>query len=190
MAAPKPTESNARRSKPKTFGLLAEYESASAVYHACEKVRDAGYRRWDSYTPFPVHNLDKAMGLKPSVLPWIVFAMGMTGASSALLLQWWTAAVDYPIIIAGKPYFSYQAFVPVTFELGVLFSAFGAVFGMLGLNKLPMWYHSLFNSDRFARVTDDKFFIAIEARDPKYDLERTRKLLEGTGATFVEEVED
>jgi hypothetical protein len=176
--------------KKKTYGLLAEYDSARAIYHACEQVRDAGYKVWDSYTPFAVHNLDKAMGLAPSVLPWIVFAMGMTGASLALLLPWWTSTIDYPIIIAGKPYFSWQAFVPVTFELGVLFSAFGAVFGMLGLNRLPMWYHSLFNSERFARVTDDKFFIAIEARDPNYDPQKTRELLERTGALHIEEVED
>lgn len=176
--------------KKKTYGLLAEYDTAAAVYHACEQVRDAGYKVWDSHTPFAVHNLDKAMGLPPSVLPWIVFVMGMTGASLAMLLQWWTSTIDYPIIIAGKPYFSWQAYVPVTFELGILFSAFGAVFGMLGLNRLPMWYHSLFNSDRFARVTDDKFFIAIEARDPKYDPQKTRELLERTGAVHIEEVED
>jgi hypothetical protein len=176
--------------KKKVYGLLAEYDTAAAVFHACEQVRDAGYTAWDSHTPFAVHNLDKAMGLKPSVLPWIVFVMGMTGASLAMLLQWWTSTIDYPVIIAGKPYFSWQAYVPVTFELGILFSAFGAVFGMLGLNRLPMWYHSLFNSDRFARFSDDKFFIAIEARDPKYDPQKTRELLERTGAVHIEEVED
>ena len=177
-------------SKTKQFGLLAEYDSAAAIFKACEQVRDAGYKRWDSYTPFPVHNLDKAMGIKPSVLPFIVFACGMTGAACGLLLQWWSSTIAYPLVIAGKPLFSFQANVPVTFELGILFSAFGAVFGMLGLNKLPQFYHPLFNIARFARVTDDKFFIAIEATDPKYDLEKTRKLLEETGATAVEEVED
>ncbi len=180
----------AKSKKIKTFGLLAEYESAADIFHACEKIRDAGYKRWDSYTPFPVHNLDKAMGLKPSVLPWIVFACGMTGAASGLLLQWWSSTIAYPLIIAGKPLFSFQANVPVTFELGILFSAFGAVFGMLGLNKLPQYYHPLFNIPRFARVTDDRFFIAIESSDPKFDLEKTRKLLEDTHAVKVEEVED
>ncbi|MEZ4451169.1 MAG: DUF3341 domain-containing protein [Nannocystaceae bacterium] len=177
-------------SKKKVFGLLAEYDTAHAIFHACEKVRDAGYQKWDSYTPFPVHNLDKAMGLKPSLLGWIVFAAGMTGASCGMLLQWWTATIEYPVIIAAKPYFSYQAFVPVTFELGVLFASFGAVLGMLGLNKLPQWYHSCFKSERFARVTDDRFFICVEAADPKYDVERTRQLLQGTGAIHIEEVED
>jgi hypothetical protein len=174
----------------KTFGMLAQYETAEQIFKACEKVRDAGYTRWDSYTPFPVHNLDKAMGLKPSILPWIVFACGMTGASSGMLLQWWTSTVAYPIIIAAKPLFSYQAFVPVTFELGILFSAFGALLGMLGLNKLPQYYHSLFKVKAFDRVTDDKFFIAIETRDPKYDTAKVKELLEGTGASMVQEVED
>lgn len=174
----------------KMYGLLAEYETTPGIYKACEQVRDAGYTRWDSHTPFPVHGLDKAMGLRPSLLPWIVFAMGMTGVTLGLTLQWWVAAVEYPLIIAAKPYFSYQAFVPVTFECGILFAAFGALFGMLGLNKLPMYYHSLFKSDRFSRVTDDRFFISIEVSDPRYDLEKTRKFLESTGAVHVEEVED
>ena len=139
----------------KMFGMLAEYETPADIFHACEMVRDAGYSRWDSYTPFPVHNLDKAMGIKPSVLPFIVFACGMTGAACGLLLQWWSSTIAYPLVIAGKPLFSFQANVPVTFELGILFSAFGAVFGMLGLNKLPQFYHPLFNIARFARVTDD-----------------------------------
>lgn len=187
MATP---PASSKPSRVKKFGLLAEYDSAPAIYKACEKIRDAGYKRWDSYTPFPVHNLDKAMGIKPSVLPFIVFACGMTGAACGLLLQWWTSTIAYPLVIAGKPLFSFQANVPVTFELGILFSAFGAVFGMLGLNKLPQFYHPLFNIARFARVTDDRFFIAIEATDPKYNLEKTRKLLEETGSVNVEEVDD
>ncbi len=177
-------------SKRKVYGLLAEYDSAQAIFTACEQVRDAGYQKWDSHTPFPVHNLDKAMGLGQSVLPWFVFAMGITSASVATILAWWTSTIDYPIIIAGKPYFSWQAFVPVIFELGVLLASFGAVFGMLGLNRLPQFYHPLFNSERFLRCSDDRFFIAIEARDRSYDRERTRKLLESTGAVHIEEVED
>ena len=178
-------------SKPnQPFGMLAEYTTAREIYHACESVRDAGYVRWDSHTPFPVHNLDKAMGLRPSPLPWIVFAAGMSGASLGFLLQWWVSTIAYPIVVHGKPYFSYQAFVPVTFELGILFSAFGAVLGMLGLNRLPQWYHSLFNAPKFARATDDRFFISIEVSDPNYDPEKTRALLESTGAVSVEEVED
>jgi len=152
-------------------------------------VRDAGYTKWDSHTPFPVHGLPKAMGLKPSKLAWIVLACGLTGAAGAMLLQWWTHAVDYKYIISAKPYFSWPAFIPITFEVMVLFSAFGAVFGMLGLNRLPQYYHPLFRSERFERVTDDGFFISIEARDPEFSPEETRALLEACGAVNVEEVE-
>jgi hypothetical protein len=176
--------------RPRTFGLLAEYETAADLYHACERVRDAGYAAWDAHTPFPVHGLDKAMGLRPSIVPYIVAVMGFSGAGLGFLMQYWMSAVDYPLIISAKPFNSYPAWVPVTFELGILLGSFGAVFGMLGLNKLPQYYHSVFNSNRFPKFSDDRFFISIEARDPKYDLERTRKLLETTGAVAVEEVED
>lgn len=174
----------------KVYGLLAEYETPAAIFDACEKVREAGYGAWDAHTPYPVHGLEKAMGLRPSVVPWIVCVMGFSGAALGFLLQWWTSAVDYPLIISGKPFNSYPAFVPVTFELGILLGSFGAVFGMFGLNKLPTYYHSVFNSRRFARCTDDRFFICIEARDPKYDAEKTKSLLESTGAVHVEEVEN
>ena len=174
----------------KTYGLLAEYENPAQVFHACEQVRDAGFQKWDAYTPFPVHGLDGAMGLKRSPLPWVVLVMGLTGSSLAMTLQWWIHNVEYPLVISGKPLFSWQAFVPVTFELGILFASFGAVFGMLGLNRLPQFFHSLFKAPRFKRVTDDKFFIAIESIDPSYDAEKTRKLLEASGAVSVEEVEE
>jgi len=176
--------------RPRNFGLLAEYETATDLYHACERVRDAGYAAWDAHTPFPVHGLDKAMGLRGSIVPYIVAVMGFSGAGLGFLMQYWMSAVDYPLIISAKPFNSYPAWVPVTFELGILLGSFGAVFGMLGLNKLPQYYHSVFNSSRFHRFSDDRFFISIEARDPKYDLDRTRKLLETTGAVSVEEVED
>ncbi len=176
--------------RPKIYGLLAEYDTPGELYHACEKVRDAGYGAWDAHSPFPVHGLEKAMGLRPSIVPWIVCVMGFSGTALGFLLQWWTSAVDYPLVISAKPFNSYQAFVPVIFELSILLGSFGAVFGMFGLNRLPTLYHSLFNSERFLRVTDDKFFISIEARDPKYDPQRTRDLLESTGAAAVEEVED
>jgi hypothetical protein len=171
------------------FGILAEFETAADIYHACEQVRDAGYTVWDSHTPFPVHNLERAMGLKPSKLPWIVLAMGLTGAGSGLLLQWWVSAVAYPVVIAGKPYFSWPAFVPIIFELMVLFSAFGAVIGMLGINRLPHLYHPLFRSRRFEHFSDDRFFISIERVDPKYDREQTAELLRSLGAKHVEIVE-
>jgi len=176
--------------RPKIFGLLAEYETPGDLYHACEKVRDAGYRTWDAYTPFPVHGLERAMGLRPSIVPWIVCFMAFTGMGLGFALEYSASVLFYPIIIAAKPYNSYQAFVPVTFECAILLGSFGAVFGMLGLNRLPQLYHSLFNSSRFTRVTDDRFYIAIEARDARFDSKETRALLESTGALAVEEVED
>jgi hypothetical protein len=177
-------------SRTPSWGLLAEYETPAAVYHACEQVREAGYRHWDSYTPFPVHGLDKAMGIKRSRLPFIVLAGALLGGSGGMLLQWWTSAVDYPWVVSGKPFFSWPAFMPVTFELAVLCGALGAVLGMLGLNRLPQYYHSLFHSKRFERVSDDRFFIAIEATDPQFDLEQTAALLRDTGATHVERVKE
>lgn len=174
----------------KVFGIVAEFSSPHDIFHACEKVRDSGFKKWDAHTPFPVHGLDGAMGLKPSILPWIVLVMALTGATAAMGLQWWINVVEYPLVISGKPHFSWQAFIPVTFELSVLFGAFGAVFGMFGLNKLPQFYHPVFKSSRFARATDDKFFISIEAIDPKFSLESTTALLKSAGAVFVEVVEE
>ena len=176
--------------RPKVYGLLAEFETAATLYHACERVRDAGYVVWDAHSPFPVHGLERAMGVRRSMVPWIVAICGFSGAGLGFLMQWWMSAVDYPLIIAAKPFNSYPAFVPVTFELGILLGSFGAVFGMLGLNKLPTLYHSLFHSRRFARVTDDRFFISIEARDPNYDPTKTKSLLKEAGAVAVEEVEE
>ena len=172
------------------FGVLAEFASPREIFHACEKVRDAGYEKWDAHTPFPVHGLDKAMGLRPSKVPWVALVMGLTGMGAALLLQWWTSAVDYKLIIAGKPYFSWPAIVPICFEVKVLFAALGAVLGMFHFNRLPQLYHSLFHSKRFERVTDDAFFISIEAVDPKFDADQTAQFLQGLGATHVELVDD
>ncbi len=172
------------------YGVLAEFESPSKIYKACEKVRDAEYTKWDSFTPFPVHGLEKAMGLARSKLPFVVFGFGITGASCAFALQSWISAVDYPIIIAGKPYFSWQAFIPVTFEVMVLFSAASAVITMLAMNLLPRWHHPLLKTARFAKATDDGFFIAIEAADPKFDPDQTADFLRSLGATHVELVEE
>ena len=176
--------------RPGAFGLLAQFETPYDVYHACERVRDAGYKRWDAHTPFPVHGLDKAMGLQRSKLPFIVLAAGLSGAIIAFLGQWWVHDSAYRLVFAGKPFFSWPAFVPVTFEVMVLFSAFATVLGMLGLNKLPQLYHPLFRSRRFERATDDKFFISIEATDALYDAETTAAFLRRIGATHVELVEE
>jgi hypothetical protein len=174
----------------KKFGLLAEFDSPATLFHACEQVRDAGYTRWDAHSPFPVHGLERAMGLRPSRLPFYVLISALTGMVGAITLQWWVHAVHYPLVISGKPYFSWQAFVPVTFEATILFGAAGAVLGMLHLNRLPRHYHSLFRSRRFERVTDDRFFISVEAADPRFDPQQTRALLEQAGASGIEEIDD
>jgi hypothetical protein len=171
------------------YGLLAQFATAGDLYHACERVRDEGFTRWDAHTPFPVHGLDKAMGLRRSPLPWIVLAMGLIGLALGFGLQVWVHTVAYPLVISGKPLFAWPAFVPVAFEVGVLFAALGAVFGMFGLNRLPMHHHPLFQSKLFERVTDDTFFISIESWDPRFDASATPKLLESLGARSVELLE-
>jgi len=171
------------------FGVLARFDSAKALYRACERVRDAGYTRWDAHTPFPVHGLEKAMGLPASKLPFIALATGLSGAGGGMLLQWWVSTQAYPLVISGKPFFSWPAFVPVTFELGVLFAALGAVLGMLGMNQLPMPHHPLFRSDTFERFSDDTFFISIEAWDPKFDAAATADFLRQIGSPGVELIE-
>jgi hypothetical protein len=168
------------------FGLLAEFASAEALYHACEGVRDAGYKRWDAHAPFPVHGIEKAMGLPASKLPWIVLVMAVGGAFAGMGLQGWVSTISYPLVISGKPFFSWPAFVPVTFELAVLGGAAGAVFGMFALNQLPTLYHPLFAAKSFERASDDGFFLSIESWDPQFDADRTGDLLRRLGATRVE----
>lgn len=171
------------------WGVLAQYENPHDIYKACEKVRDAGFSKWDACTPFPVHGLDKAMGVPPSKLPWIILVCGLSGSAFMLWFQVWTSANAYPFIVGGKPLFSLPAFVPVWYEITVLSSCLAAFFGNWILNGLPRPHHPAFNSKAFERVTDDKFFIMIEADDPKFDLEKTRAFLKDLGATHVEELE-
>ncbi len=171
------------------FGILAEYSDPAVLMEACKEVRDAGFKKWDTYAPFPVHGIDPAMGIKPTILPWIVLAAGMTGLATAVWLQWWTNAVDYPWIVSGKPFWSVAANVPVMFELTVLFSALATLGGMLALNKLPHFSHPLDLNERFSRVTDDKFFLLIEASDPKYDAAEVTELL-AAHAELVEPLMD
>ena len=171
------------------FGILGEFATPADLQHACERVRDAGFTRWDAHSPFPVHGLEKAMGLRRSQLPWIVLGMGLLGAALGFILQWWVHTTAYPLVISGKPFFTWPAFIPITFECAVLFGALGAVFGMLGLNRLPMHHHPLFQSKVFERVTDDAFFISIESWDPRFDPSATGKLLESLGARNVELLE-
>jgi mono/diheme cytochrome c family protein len=169
-------------------GLLAEYATPGDLIRAARKVRDAGFEKWDTFTPFPVHGIDPAMGIKPTKLPWIVFFCGLTGFGIAVWMQWWMNAVDYPWIVSGKPFWSMPANVPVWFERTVLLSAFGALFGMLALNGLPEPSHPLDLKRRFARSTDDKFFLLIQAADPKFDEDDTFELLESTSPVVLDQV--
>ena len=182
------TATSALTAESREFGLLAEFPDPESLMHACAKVRDAGFTCWDAHTPFPVHGLDKAMGLKRSMVSAFVLILGLSGAAAGMLLQYWTSALAYPIVISGKPLFSWPAFVPIMFECGVLGGAIGAVLGMLLLGGLPRHHHALFNSETFARVSDDAFFISIEAQDPKYDAETTHAFLDGIGARAIETV--
>lgn len=173
----------------KPFAMVGYFDDPKSLYHACEALRDAGYRAFDAHTPFPVHGLEQAMGLKPSRLPWIVLACALTGGFSALLMMIWMSVIDYPIIIGGKPHLTLPSYVPVTFELTILFSAFGTFFGMWGLNRLPKFFHPVMQHPSFHRATDDKFFVSIESTDPNYDPVRTRQLLEGLGVKELAEVQ-
>jgi hypothetical protein len=176
--------------KVELIGLLAEYTNVDQILKAARAVRRAGFSRWDVHTPFPIHGIDYAMGIKPTVLPWIVLAGGLTGLVSAIALQWYCNAFDYKFLISGKPIWSFPANVPIMFELTVLFSALTAVFGMLGLNGLPRLYNPLFKSERFRRVTTDRFFLVIDSTDAKFNEEQTTRLLTDAGAISIERVED
>ncbi len=176
--------------KRKLYGLLAEFDHPESLMEAAEKVRDAGFEYWDSYTPFPVHGMDKAMGIKRTILPVMAFVAGITGTTIGFLMQWWMNAVDYPFLISGKPMMSLPAFIPIMFELTILLAAITTFAGMLFLNRLPEFYHPIFQSDRFRRVTNDRFFILIESRDANFDEEQTSKFLASLKPTAVEKINE
>ena len=169
-------------------GLLAEYETPWQLVEAAKKVRDAKYERWDTFTPFPIHGIEKAMGIRMTGLPWFVLAAGLTGLTTAILLQWWTNSVDYAWNISGKPIWSIAANVQIMFELTVLFSGITTLVGMLMLNGLPLPSHPLDLKERFARASNDRFFLLIQASDPKFDEARTRALLDETRPVVLDEV--
>ncbi|MBI1374147.1 MAG: DUF3341 domain-containing protein [Phycisphaera sp.] len=191
---------------PQFHGLLAEYAEVDDLMAAARKIRDAGFTRWECFTPCPIHGLDKAMGVQHTKLPFVSLAGGITGCALGLLLVFWTNAISpetlpiigdtpyavrgYDFFISGKPFFSLPANIPPIFELTILFSAFGAFFGMIAMNMLPRFHNPVFNSRRFAKASDDRFFIAVEAEDPVFDREKTAALLSETGAASVEELED
>lgn len=175
-----------------TYGYLCQFPSASALYEAAKKFRDAGFTKWDVHTPFPVHGMNEAMGLKPSILPWFVFFGGATGTSLAFFMQYFTQVVLYPTIVQGKPanIFTIPAFFPVMFELTILFSAFTALFGVLALMGLPRWNHPIFESENFKNFSNDGFFLSVEQRDPLFNRESTKAMMEKAGGQNIELIKE
>ncbi|HVX57552.1 MAG TPA: DUF3341 domain-containing protein [Candidatus Saccharimonadales bacterium] len=190
-----------RPREPRLWGLLAEYETPGELLHAAEQVRDAGFKKWDCLTPFPVHGLDTAMGIRRTVLPWVILAVGLTGLAFAIFMQWYVNSPytqsaslyvlsGYPLTISGKPYWSVPPNVPVMFEFTVLTSSLTAFYGLWMFLRLPRYHHPLFSVARFRRATDDRFFLVVEATDEKFDAANSRALLEGTHPAAIEEVKD
>jgi hypothetical protein len=169
---------------------MAEFDDPQALLAATERAFGAGYRRMDAYSPYPIEELHHALGAPATRLPLIVLVGGMLGGGGGLLLQYWVSAIAYPINVGGRPFFSWPAFIPVTFECTILGAVLSAVLGMLALNKLPMPYHPVFNVPRFALASRTRFFLCIEAHDPKFQLEETRKFLETLNPREVSTVAD
>ena len=170
------------------YGLLAEFEHPGDLLEAVRRARAAGYRKMDAYTPFPVEHLSEALGFGHTNLPLIVLIGGLVGCAGGFALQYWISAIDYPLNIGGRPLNSWPAFIPVTFELTILLAALAAVLGMLGLNGLPMPYHPLFNSPRFALASRNRFFLCIESKDRHFNREATAKFLSELKSNGVSEV--
>lgn len=174
----------------KIHGVLAEFRNPKELIDAAAKVEKSGYNSYDTYAPFPIHGMEKAMGLKKSPLGWIVLIGGLTGLIGAITLMVWVMAYEYPMNISGKPLINIPVYVPVAFELTVLLSAFAATFGMFALNKLPKLHNPLFNVERFKKASDDGFFVCIEAEDELFSEEKVTSLFTDAGATHIETVYD
>ncbi|TWU61739.1 Cytochrome c [Crateriforma conspicua] len=174
----------------KVHGVVAEYTDVDSLMAACRRIRDAGYKRTDAFTPFPVHGIDDALGIKPTVLPWIALGAGATGTMIALAMQIWMNGIDYQYIISGKPFISLPAFIPVAFELTILLASFGTFFGMWALNGLPRFSNPIFTNPRFDRATDDTFFLYIDAKDPQFDQAGVERLLGDAGGEQITAVVD
>ena len=172
------------------YGLLAEFKDTKSILKAAKSVRDEGYLNFDCHTPFPVHGLDDAMGLKRSIIGYIVGIGCIVGASAGLFLQWWSSSIAYPVVISGKPFFSWQAFMIITFVLMILGGAFSALIGMFHLNKMPTFHHPLFNSENFQKATDDGFFVSIEFKDSKFNIDDTKDFLSSIGGENIEVIEE
>ncbi|MEL6895366.1 MAG: quinol:electron acceptor oxidoreductase subunit ActD, partial [Planctomycetota bacterium] len=174
----------------KTHGVTAEFYDVDSLMRACETFRDAGYKNIDAYTPFPVHGIDKALGIKPTILPWLSLGAGLTGTCIGLAMQLWMNAVDYKYLISGKPFESIPAFIPVSFELTILLASFAAFFGMLILNGLPKFSNAIFANPRFDKATDNTFFLFVGSEDDKYDEAGVKTALGDAGGKEVSLVQD
>ena len=176
--------------EPRLYGIMAEFATATDLIAAAEKSRSAGYRRMDAYTPYPIEQVWEAIGHHKSRVPLLVLIGGLIGCAGGYALQYWVSAVEYPLDIGGRPYNSWPAFIPVTFECTILVAGLFAVIGMLALNGLPTPHHPVFNVPRFALASRDRYFLCIERRDRKFDRAGVRAFLEGLGPTEVWDVED
>lgn len=170
--------------------VLAEFAGPGALFSAAEKMRDAGYKKFDCHSPFPIHGMDRAMGIARSPLAVIVFVVAFSAVAGMIGFTYWVSAVEYPLVISGKPLFSYQAFTPPIFAVGVLTGAITAVLGMLALNQLPRLHHPLFESRLFERVTDDAFVVSVQSNDPLFDEAKVKTFLSSIGGTNVEVIRE
>jgi hypothetical protein len=171
------------------YGLIATFETTAELYHAAEKVRDAGYRQWDCITPFPIHGLDKAMGARRSIVPRFSLTGGITGFCTGMSLIWYTDAYDYRLTVGGKPFFSPLFAFPVSYELTILFTAFATIGGMFFVNGLTKLYHPVLKYENIRRGLDDLFFVVIESADPRYSPTGTREFLGKIGGRDISELE-
>ncbi len=171
------------------YGILAEFDTATELVDAARRTREAGYTATDAFSPFPIHEMDEALGIKRTILPYLVFAGGIAGLLSGIGLEYYTAVIDYPLIVGGRPFFSLPSFIPPAYELTILFASFAAVFGMLFLNGLPQPYHPVFNVPRFALATREKFFLLIETKDEQFDYENTKSFMESLSPQEVFDVD-
>ena len=175
--------------KSSLHGVMAEFEDPESLVAAAHQAREAGYTKMDAYTPFPIEELNEALGLTKSFIPLVVLIGGLTGLAAGYGLQYWISVINYPLMVGGRPFHSWPSFIPVSYELMILFASFAAVISLIVFNGLPMPYHPVFNVERFSMASNDRFFLCIEAEDPNFDREKTTKFLEQTRSSRVSDVE-